>query len=257
MRKFATECKAKQPHLLTSTKLRKHVASLAQVLSLQPNELDSLATFMGHDLRVHTQYYRLPFDIMQIARISKIFIAADKGRIGEFAGKELKDITVDDTLSESSDKECEISDFEEGQEDSNSSVQVTTSSSENLPRVMQTDCSWTDKRTVPKVCQETLSSHKDDTILDLQIPPVSTLQAATLPEVGSVSQCVEKVKRTKVMQRRSWADSEKEAVRSHFAVDIMNKKLPGKSAIEAFLQVSQLHREWKNVKDHIRNTYLS
>jgi len=256
MRKFAAECKAKQPHLLTSTKLRKHVASLAQVLSLQPNELDSLATFMGHDLRVHTQYYRLPFDIMQIARISKIFIAAEKGKIGEFAGKELKDITVDDTLSESSDEDSELSDLEEGQQDSNRCIQVASSSSGNLQQVMQADCIRKVRRTVPKVHMQKVSSDKDDTSLDLPIPVVSSSQVA-LPAVADASECVKKAKSNKLTQRRPWTDGEKEAVRLHFASDIMNKKLPGKSAIEAFLKISQLNREWKNVKDHIRNTYLS
>ena len=248
MRKFAAECKAKQPHLLTSTKLRKHVASLAQVLSLQPNELDSLATFMGHDLRVHTEYYRLPNDIMQIARISKIFLAAEKGKIAEFAGKELKDITVDDTLSESSDEDSELSDSEKSQKDSNSSTQVAT---------MQTDRTQKEKRTAPKVCMKSGSSDKVDTILDMETSVVPTSQASTLPELDDVPQRIEKQKKRKTMQRRPWTECEKEAVKSHFAFDIVNRKLPGKSAIEAFLKDSQINREWKNVKDHIRNTYLS
>jgi len=56
LRKFSQECGATKPELLTSTKLRKHIASLAQVVSLKEHELDSLATFLGHDIRVHTQF---------------------------------------------------------------------------------------------------------------------------------------------------------------------------------------------------------
>ena len=52
LRKYAGLSEASKPQLLTSTNLRKHVASLAQVLSLQPHELDSIATFLGHDICV-------------------------------------------------------------------------------------------------------------------------------------------------------------------------------------------------------------
>ena len=73
---------------------------------------------MGHDIRVHTGFYRMPLNVIQIARVSKIFLAAEQGKIAQFAGKELADISVDpceavveesSNTSESSDKEdiCE------------------------------------------------------------------------------------------------------------------------------------------------------
>jgi len=238
MRKFAIECKATKPFLLTSTKLRKHVASMAQVLSLQPNELDSLATFMGHDLRVHTQYYRLPFDIMQIARISKIFIAAEKGRIAEFAGKELKDIDVDDTVSESSDEESELSEFEENQPN----MSGKTSELPDLP-----------PRKRPRKAPTKTSDEIANTT-DLTISEEASVQEIVQPEAPDVSHCRGK---RKIAKRKPWTESEREAVRSHFATEIMSKKLPGKGAIDAFLKDSHLNREWKNVKDHIRNTYMN
>jgi len=103
LRIFSGDCGAKNPELLTSTRLGKQIVSLAQVVSLKENELDSLATFMGHDLRVHTQFYRLPLDVMQITRISKLFLAAEKGKIAEFAGKHLSFITVSDNDSDETD----------------------------------------------------------------------------------------------------------------------------------------------------------
>ncbi|KAK7880355.1 hypothetical protein WMY93_033011 [Mugilogobius chulae] len=53
LRKFAEESKAKHPELLRSTKLRKHVATLCQLLKLDNQELEQVARFMGHDIRVH------------------------------------------------------------------------------------------------------------------------------------------------------------------------------------------------------------
>ncbi|ESO91856.1 hypothetical protein LOTGIDRAFT_163215 [Lottia gigantea] len=60
LRKFAKECGAKNPEHLTSTSLRKHIATVSQILSLKENEMDALAGFLGHDIRVHREFYRLP-----------------------------------------------------------------------------------------------------------------------------------------------------------------------------------------------------
>lgn len=60
LRKFAQECGARNPSSVTSTKLRKHVATMSQVLALQDNVLDLLASFLGHNIKVHREFYRLP-----------------------------------------------------------------------------------------------------------------------------------------------------------------------------------------------------
>ena len=74
LNKFANECGAKNPELIKSTSLRKHVATISQILSLKDNELESLANFLGHDINIHRQYYRLPEDTIQLAKISTVFL---------------------------------------------------------------------------------------------------------------------------------------------------------------------------------------
>lgn len=69
----------KQPELLRSTQLRKHIAAMSQVMALQDNELDVLANFLGHDVRVHREYYRLPDATIQVAKVSKLLIALEGG----------------------------------------------------------------------------------------------------------------------------------------------------------------------------------
>lgn len=95
LRHFAKVCGAKSPESLTSTKLRKQTGTLSQVLNLSNTELDQLADFLGHDIRVHRQFYRLPEGTLQLAKISKVLMALDQGRLAEFKGKTLDDINID------------------------------------------------------------------------------------------------------------------------------------------------------------------
>ncbi|KAL7846099.1 hypothetical protein AOLI_G00242910 [Acnodon oligacanthus] len=53
LRLYAMHCGAQNPEHLRSTHLRKHVATLSQILNLKNNELDQVADFLGHDIRVH------------------------------------------------------------------------------------------------------------------------------------------------------------------------------------------------------------
>lgn len=48
LRKYAKMSGVKHPELLTSCRLRKHIATVTQVLSLKENEVDQFAKFMGH-----------------------------------------------------------------------------------------------------------------------------------------------------------------------------------------------------------------
>lgn len=89
-RKYANKCGAKYP------RLRKQVATLSTVLNLKENEMDQLATFLGHDIHVHREFYRLPEpeSTLQLAKVSKLLIAMEKGKLSDLQGKGLDDITT-------------------------------------------------------------------------------------------------------------------------------------------------------------------
>lgn len=95
MRIFARMCDAKNPENLRSTHLCKHIATLSQILNLKNNELDQLANFLGHDIRVHRDFYRLPEATIEVAKISKLLLAMEKGTLGEFQGKSLDEIEIE------------------------------------------------------------------------------------------------------------------------------------------------------------------
>lgn len=95
LRIYATECGAENPEHLRSTQLRKHVATLSQILNLKNHELDQVANFLGHDIRVHREYYRLPEATTQLAKISKLLIAMEKGSLTSLQGKTLEEIEIE------------------------------------------------------------------------------------------------------------------------------------------------------------------
>ncbi|XP_026063535.1 uncharacterized protein LOC113046779 isoform X1 [Carassius auratus] len=99
LRVYARECGAQNPEFLRSTHLRKHVATLSQILNLKNNELDQVADFLGHDIRVHRDYYRLPEATTQLAKISKLLLAMEKGCLPNLQGKSLDDIEIEDEIN--------------------------------------------------------------------------------------------------------------------------------------------------------------
>lgn len=91
LRKYAEESKVENPELLRSTKLRKQVATLCQLLDLSEQELEQVARLMGHDIRVHRDFYRQTDKTFQIAKISKLLFAMEQGT-GTLKGKNLNTI---------------------------------------------------------------------------------------------------------------------------------------------------------------------
>ena len=94
LRRFAAESGARNPSTLTSTKLRKHVATMSQMLALRKNELDLLATFLGHNIDVHREFYRLPEQTLQVAKVSKLLLAMEHGETRSLQGRNLDDVDV-------------------------------------------------------------------------------------------------------------------------------------------------------------------
>jgi hypothetical protein len=96
IRDFANACGAENPMLLRSTNLRKHVATLSQILNLKEHELEQLAKFLGHDIRIHRNFYRLPNEVIQTAKVSRILLAMETGNISKYSGKTLDEIDIHD-----------------------------------------------------------------------------------------------------------------------------------------------------------------
>nr|CAI5829449.1 unnamed protein product [Callosobruchus analis] len=84
---------------INATKLRKHLATITQLLHFEEKDLEHLSKFMGHTLRTHCNIYRLSDDLYQTAKISKLLLLMMEGGIEQFKGKSLDQILVDIDLS--------------------------------------------------------------------------------------------------------------------------------------------------------------
>lgn len=94
LEKYAKASGAKNYKTLTSTRLRKHLATMTQLFTMTELELEQLATFMGHTLSVHKNNYRLPSDVYQTAKISKLLLLMEDGKADEYQGKTLDEIEL-------------------------------------------------------------------------------------------------------------------------------------------------------------------
>jgi hypothetical protein len=95
---IADACGANVPTSLRSTKLRHHIATTSQLFDLGRHELEQLATFMGHDISVHRNYYRLAESTMQTSKVSLILQALDNGSTASYANKTLDQIEFNDLM---------------------------------------------------------------------------------------------------------------------------------------------------------------
>lgn len=94
------ESKLTNPLAITSTNLRKYIATVTQICNLSENQTDWLARHLGHDARVHREYYRLQESSVELTKVSKLLLAVEEGTINKFAGKTLDEITLEGKLSD-------------------------------------------------------------------------------------------------------------------------------------------------------------
>ncbi|XP_050508130.1 uncharacterized protein LOC126885580 [Diabrotica virgifera virgifera] len=115
LRKYARLSGAKNPDAIssTSTRLRKHLATISQLFNMTEADIEQLALFMGHTVGVHRGSYMLPDDVYQTAKLAKLLLVMENGSGESFKGKSPDDIqlNVDENImtetNEPEDKEYE------------------------------------------------------------------------------------------------------------------------------------------------------
>lgn len=89
---FADECGAKMSDYFQSAPMRKEVAIALQILSFRDNELAQLSTFLGQEIPGQRRFCWQSEPTEQRAKISKLLLALEKGKLHQLLGKSLDDI---------------------------------------------------------------------------------------------------------------------------------------------------------------------
>ena len=64
-------------------------------MNLKEGELEWLSNHLGHTIDVHKTSYRLQESTVELAKVSKILLAVDQGKMKSLHGKSLEDISLD------------------------------------------------------------------------------------------------------------------------------------------------------------------
>lgn len=235
LRKYALLADTKYPASLTSTKLRKQIATVSQIVSLKENELDVLAGFLGHDIRTHREYYRLPEDTLQMAKVARLLLVMEKGTVGSFKDKTLEEIEI--PLDDPSYNDA-VSDEETDDEDSmdeplsghlsQNETKLTSKEHQSEGQPSETE-EWEDE-------DDRFDSDNDD---DEQVQSYPTSKSSTASG-----------RKVTAKQKAKWSPRETRAVEKHFAQHIRLMKVPRKHECdEAIRKYGELKQKtWKTIK---------
>ena len=91
----AAEAKLQNPEAFKSTRMRKHLATMSQMLEISQTDRELLCKFMGHSGTVHAKFYQLPDSILDRSKVAMVLIAFNSGRGEMYKGKALSEIAFE------------------------------------------------------------------------------------------------------------------------------------------------------------------
>ncbi|KAJ8909260.1 hypothetical protein NQ315_011239 [Exocentrus adspersus] len=221
IRSFATKCKATNAASLTSTKFRKQTATILQVMNINESDMEQLAIFMGHTKKTHEEWYRLPQDVYQVAKIAKLLLMIDKGETHKYQGKGLNDIVVTES-------DCLEIEMEDQLKADKMPINKNNAGNHLEPEDMDNEA-----------CASQHGNSSDEK-----------------SEVKKVKPQISKAK--KKTERQRWSDKEKKIMCKYFKSFIQNKIVPKKKDVDEFQDKEKElfgHMHWIRIKTFVYNTY--
>ncbi|XP_070212233.1 uncharacterized protein [Littorina saxatilis] len=79
LQEYANAAQVSDASLFTATTLRKQLATLSQAMAISELDQDMLATFLGHDLRIHRSIYRQTLDVVQKTKVASFLLKVNQG----------------------------------------------------------------------------------------------------------------------------------------------------------------------------------
>ncbi|GBP81158.1 hypothetical protein EVAR_25084_1 [Eumeta japonica] len=191
------------------------------------NDIEQLSNFMGHTTEVHRRNYRLPDDIFQTAKISKLLILMEDGKADAYKGKSLDEINID--MEENLEGEA-----------------VDTEDVLNFAETQMT---------LPEAETVMAKDMPHNTPQDPGNPQSENATSAYQP-LADVSNTSRSTKNKRVLV--PWTAEQRNVVISHFKTHIRAKKAPKRHEADALkaLHPELLHnKDWLKIKVFVQNNY--
>ncbi|XP_053385481.1 uncharacterized protein LOC123538701 [Mercenaria mercenaria] len=230
LKEISKEANLKDANRITSTRLRKQLATMCQVLNLSEASQDILAKFMGHDIRIHRDYYRLPQGALEVAKVSKVLHMINNGKLAEVANKDLDEINVHERVELEQDSDSDEENDTEGFV--KTYLKGLRNTSANDDDVEDKDWEPPNKRSRRQEASDTSEDDSDD-----------DYDYKALPETK------------KKKQREYMSESERRVVQRVFEKNINLFKVPGKLEIMNIQKEEPLlsKYDWTKLKYCVHN----
>lgn len=225
LRQYCNNAKLECPSFITSRSLRRHVATMAQLLALGEQGVEGLARFMSHTGSVHANFYRLPEDTMILAKTSKILYAMEAG-VSKYAGKTLAEI----------DPECEEMDI---------NVELPSDEDESAEDDIHSQTLLVDEED-PDVNDETWGDSDEE---DLAVTIPKKTRPTSTPRYQNKSKG----------RRLDWTEQQKTAIDAYFKSDLRNKKFPPTHKIKNLKTEQAIfhNKSIENIRNYVNNKIRS
>ncbi|KYB25128.1 hypothetical protein TcasGA2_TC031343 [Tribolium castaneum] len=215
--------------------------------------MEQVATFMGHTKKTHAEFYRLPQDIYQTAKVAKILLLLEKGKGEQFKGKSLNEIELERDIYYSSESESET-------DEAIPLAEKVLRKAANAPlqnkEEKKNENAENNTNTVTKqlnleeeVCSSNMEQEADAEVEDVN---------GNSKKTENTNKSIGKKKESSNSVRHRWSEKEKRIVLHHFRGHILKKVAPKKHECEEL--ISQ-HNDilgcvnWVLVKTLVYNTY--
>ena len=94
--RVCNEAGVKDAETVLASTMRKHVALVSQLLSLNEEELGVVVTVLGHNLSDVKNFLKVHTDTLYLAKVSKALLGLENGQRDDYFGKSLDEITLDE-----------------------------------------------------------------------------------------------------------------------------------------------------------------
>ena len=246
VRRVAECAGAKRPELVRSTKLRKYVATVSQVMDMQPSELSLLCRHMGHSVHVHEDFYRLPSRTLELAKVSKLLIAVEGGDLVQLNGKTLNSLDIEDIPDA-----C----LEEDEKDDNESEEEADTNA-SRPCSSRQSLSVSERNeglSEIEIADDVEPSSDDDVPVRKKQRKMSLCKKEKKGESSRVISLPRPCARR--CPKKAWTAAEKDALFAHFVDNIHSRRVPGKKECEEAMNKFPVlsSREWRHIKFAVKN----